>query len=149
LQQAAPEVWVEMSESDARRHGWAEGDVLRILTVRGQVDAKLRISGIRPGVLFLPFHYGYWDTGGGHEPGDHPGRAANELTVTDWDPASKQPLFKTGAARVERIEAGDGTPSAAPTTTASKPVGTATVPETAGGPAATASETFIDTSGSA
>ncbi len=32
LQQAAPEVWVEMSESDAHRHGWSEGDLLRITT---------------------------------------------------------------------------------------------------------------------
>jgi len=143
LQQAAPEVWVEMSVSDARRHGWSEGDLLRITTPRGRVDAKLRICGIRPGVLFLPFHYGYWDTPGGHEPGGAEGRAANELTLTDWDPASKQPLFKGGAARVERVAAGDGTPSAAPTTTASKPED-AGVPETGGGPDATATETFVE-----
>lgn len=148
LQNAAPEVWVEMSASDAQRHGWGEGDLLRITTPRGRVEARLRISGIRPGVLFLPFHYGYWDTPGGHEPGDAEGRAANELTVTDWDPASKQPLFKTGAARAERLLAGDGTPSAAPTTTASRPVGT-DVPDTVGGPAGTATETVVDTSGGA
>ncbi len=49
----------------------------------------------------MPFHYGYWDTPGGHEPANGAGRAANELTITDWDPVSKQPLFKTSAARVE------------------------------------------------
>ncbi|BDT91753.1 hypothetical protein IFM12275_17290 [Nocardia sputorum] len=44
----------------------------------------------------LPFHYGYRDRGDGtHD------RAANELT-TDVDPASKQPLFKTAAARIRR-----------------------------------------------
>jgi hypothetical protein len=55
-------------------------------------------TGIRAGVLFLPFHYGYWDTG---EPtGDQGERAANEPTLTDWDPVSKQPLFKTAAATI-------------------------------------------------
>ncbi len=66
------------------------------------MTARLRISGVRPGVLFLPFHYGYWDTGSGHEPDAH-GRAANELTLTDWDPASKQPILKTAAANATRI----------------------------------------------
>jgi len=32
-------------------------------------------------VLFLPFHYGYWDAGGA-APADEAGRAANELTIT-------------------------------------------------------------------
>jgi hypothetical protein len=27
------------------------------------------------------------------------------MTITDWDPVSKQPLFKLGAARLERVEA--------------------------------------------
>jgi hypothetical protein len=54
----------------------------------------VRISGIRDGVLFVPFHYGYWDAGDA-DPGAVVGRAANEMTITDWDPVSKQPLFKT------------------------------------------------------
>jgi hypothetical protein len=29
-------------------------------------------------------------------------RAANELTITAWDPVSKQPTFKSGAVRVRR-----------------------------------------------
>jgi len=104
LQRAAPEVWVELSEQDAVEHGWAAGDRVRIRTPRGSVEAPLRIGGIRPGVVFLPFHYGYWDTPGGHQPEGKDGRAANELTFTDWDPVSKQPLFKTAAAQVERID---------------------------------------------
>ncbi len=139
LQQAAPEVWVEMSGADAERHGWHEGDVLAVCTPRGRVRARLRVGGIRPGVVFLPFHYGYWDTEG-HAPADGLGRAANELTVTDWDPASKQPLFKSGAARLERIALADGVPAAAPTNTASAPSSPA-VPDTVGGPAGTAHET--------
>jgi anaerobic selenocysteine-containing dehydrogenase len=121
LQAAAPDVWVELSADDAGAYGIAEGDLAEVETPRGSVRAKVRISGIRNGVLFLPFHYGYWDTKGGHQP-DGAGRAANELTITDWDAASKQPIFKTAAARITRISGGDG-PSSAPTTTASAPAG--------------------------
>src|SRR5919112_1476422 len=38
LQRAAPEVWVELSDEDARAHGWAEGDLLRVTTARGRVE---------------------------------------------------------------------------------------------------------------
>ncbi|PYF97842.1 Molydopterin dinucleotide binding domain-containing protein [Georgenia satyanarayanai] len=138
LQAAAPEVWVELSVTDAAALGLAEGDLAEITTPRGSVRARVRISGIRDGVVFLPFHYGYWDTDAGHEP-DGTGRAANELTVTDWDPASKQPIFKTAAARVHKVDDGGGTPSSAPTTAGSAPVGYA-VPATVGGPAGTADE---------
>lgn len=120
LQAAAPEVWIEMSADDAGACGIAEGDVAEVETPRGSVRAQVRVSGIRHGVLFLPFHYGYWDTDGGHQP-DGAGRAANELTITEWDPASKQPIFKTAAARITRVGAGDG-PSKAPTNTASAPL---------------------------
>jgi len=88
-------------------------------------------------VIFLPFHYGYWDTPGGSTP-KGPGRAANELTPTDWDPVSKQPLFKTGAARLTRVAAATG-PAPAPTITASRPV-TSPVPPTRGGAAARTDE---------
>jgi anaerobic selenocysteine-containing dehydrogenase len=109
LQAAAPEVWVEMSLADAEDRGWTEGDLIAVTTPRGRVEAPLRVTGIRRGVVFLPFHYGYWDTELGHEPDGEHGRAANELTLTAWDPASKQPLFKTAAAQVERIRvAADG-----------------------------------------
>ncbi|WP_027935752.1 molybdopterin oxidoreductase family protein [Amycolatopsis sp. ATCC 39116] len=100
LRDAAPEVWVEMSEQDAKAHDLSEGDLAEITTPRGAVRARVRVSGIRDGVLFLPFHYGYWDA---DDPsGRH--RAANELTITDWDPVSKQPLFKTAAAAIRRAE---------------------------------------------
>ena len=141
LQDAAPDVWVELSAYDADLHGWSEGDLLRISTPRGRVEAKLRISGIRQGTLFLPFHYGYWDAAQGQS-----GHAANELTVTDWDPCSKQPLFKCAAARAERIAVGD-TPAPAPTTTASKPVG-GRVPPTRGGDAAAVVEDLAAEEGS-
>jgi hypothetical protein len=94
-------------------------------------------------VVFLPFHYGYWDTPAGYRPELVNGRAANELTVTDWDPVSKQPLFKSGAAKVERIRRGGGEPSAAPTTTGSEPVRDVGM-QTRGGPEAEAVEQLVD-----
>ncbi len=130
LRDAAPEVWVEVSLGDAERLGIAEGDLVEVRSRRGTLTAKARISGIRDGELFIPFHYGYWDADGdGHH------RAANELTVTDWDPASKQPTFKTAAAQLIRVGTGGSVPAPAPTTTASAPV-TPGVPATVGGDAA-------------
>ncbi|MFI7674194.1 molybdopterin oxidoreductase family protein [Actinophytocola sp. NPDC049390] len=133
LRDAAPDVWVEMSPADASAKGIGEGDVAELTTPRGTVRARVRISDIRDGVLFLPFHYGYWDAAGAKKD-----RAANELTITDWDPVSKQPLFKTAAAAIHRVAAAQG-PAPAPTTAASAPV-TPGVPATTGGPQANAVE---------
>ena len=121
LRRAAPEVWVEVSAADALEAGVHEGDPVEVRSRRGVVRARARVGGIRPGVLFVPFHYGYWDTDAADPDGERD-RAANELSATDWDPVSKQPLFKTAAVRLRRVGAGDGRPSPAPTTTASAPL---------------------------
>jgi anaerobic selenocysteine-containing dehydrogenase len=130
LQNAAPQPWVEMSAADAKRLGVNEGDVVDVATPRHSVVAQCRISGIRDGVVFVPFHYGYWDV---DDPGGHH-RAANEMTLTDWDPVSKQPIFKTAAAKVQRVRSGSSA-APAPTTTGSAPVN-GQVAATAGGHAA-------------
>ena len=105
LQAAAPDVWVELNPSDATDAGLAEGNLVRVVSPRGTLEAPARINGIRPGVIFVPFHYGYWDAGDGASPDGTAGRAANELTITAWDPVSKQPQFKLAAVRIERAEA--------------------------------------------
>jgi anaerobic selenocysteine-containing dehydrogenase len=132
LNAAAPDVWVETSQEDATALGLAEGDLAEIASPRGAVHARVRISEVRPGVLFLPFHYGYWELPDGAD-GDTHRRAANETTVTDWDPVSKQPIFKTSAARIRLLRRGDGSPAPAPTNTASAPVGPQPVAATLGG----------------
>ena len=104
LQAAAPEAWAEVSAEDAERLGAGDGDVLRLENDRGAVEAPVRIADIPPGTVFVPFHYGYWDRGSAGPDGAPP-RAANELTITAWDPVSKQPLFKVAAVRAERVEA--------------------------------------------
>ena len=102
--------------------------MVRVESPRGRMEAKARISGIKEGTVFVPFHYGYFDAPEGASPNAH-ARAANELTITDWDPASKQPLYKVGAVSVRKIAAGSG-PAPAPTTTASAPAGEGVAPTT-------------------
>lgn len=46
LNAAAPEVWVEVCASDAKSLGIGEGDVVRLESVRGAMEARARISGI-------------------------------------------------------------------------------------------------------
>lgn len=66
----------------------------------GEIVVPARITAIRAGTAFVPFHYGDWDLAPGDPDREHHRRAANELTITAWDPASKQPLFKVAAVRV-------------------------------------------------
>lgn len=61
---------------------------------QGVVRARGRVSGVRDGVLLLPFHYGYWD------------RAANELTVTTWGPAPTTTAFRPVGDHVPATSAG-------------------------------------------
>lgn len=113
LQDAAPNVWVELSVDDAKTYGISEGDMVRVASPRGSLSGRCRISGIRPGVIFIPFHYGYWDIDDEGRPVEG-GRAANELTITSWDPVSNQPLFKVGAVRVEKLAEMDVSVPSAP-----------------------------------
>jgi anaerobic selenocysteine-containing dehydrogenase len=110
LRAAAPDAYVQISPEDAERHGIAEGDMVEVESRRGKVQAPARIGDILPGHVFVPFHYGYWD-----EPGDAAderdngrrraeyARAANELTITAWDPVSKQPHFKYAAVKIKKV----------------------------------------------
>lgn len=110
LQAAAPEMWVELSQQDARSLGVTEGDVVQVTSRRGSVEAPARISHVRDGVVFAPWHYG-----------SSTRTAANELTISAWDPVSKQPELKVAAVSVRRLRAGNG-PAPAPNNTASAPV---------------------------
>ena len=58
LAEAAPDVWVELSSNDAAALGIAEGDRVRVHSPRGTIVGPARITGIREGVVFVPFHYG-------------------------------------------------------------------------------------------
>jgi anaerobic selenocysteine-containing dehydrogenase len=99
LNEAAPDAFVQISELDAATYQIAEGDMVKVESPRGKMYAPAVIGNIIPGLVFIPFHYGYWD---------HPDRlrAANELTIDEWDPVSKQPHYKYGAVRIKKAEEG-------------------------------------------
>jgi anaerobic selenocysteine-containing dehydrogenase len=137
LNRAAPSAWVEISQQDADSLTIAEGDLVKVSSRRGDLVVPARVGNVREGTVFAPFHYGYWEAGRS-DPGEHP-TAANELTCTEWDPVSKQPVFKNAAVRVEKLAPGVG-PSPAPTTTASAPANPLGVPPTIGGADADADE---------
>jgi anaerobic selenocysteine-containing dehydrogenase len=107
LQAAAPEVWAELAAEDVTSLGLDPGDLVDIVSPRGSIRAAVRAADVRAGTVFVPFHYGYWDTTGDRPAAGEPGSAANELTVTDWDPVSKQPLFKASAARLVPVGKSD------------------------------------------
>jgi anaerobic selenocysteine-containing dehydrogenase len=143
LDRAAPDAWVEISTDDAASLGVSEGDLVRVESRRGYIELKARISRIRDGVVFAPFHYGSWASpsatttrdGNSPDPSADPTgrpRAANELTLSLWDPVSKQPMFKVAAVRVTKL-ADARSPAPAPTTGASQPIAGSNVPETVGG----------------
>lgn len=84
------EVYAEMHPEDAAALGVAEGRLLRLVTRRGSVTAKLRlVPHIRKGVVFMPFHY---------EEGP-----ANMLTQNNTDPVCGIPEFKHCAVRIEHV----------------------------------------------
>jgi ferredoxin-nitrate reductase len=95
LNAAAPAAFVELSDGDAKRLGIAEGDVVEVRSRRGHVMVPARLGGIEPGVVFVPFHYG--DDGG------EAATSANRMTISGWDPVSKQPHFKYAAVAVRRV----------------------------------------------
>lgn len=96
LEEKAPDAFVEISQEDASAYGIHEGQMVEVRSRRGFALAPARITGIKPGVLFMPFHYGYWDKN------SRP-RAANEVTLPEWDPVSKQPHFKCSAVRIRLV----------------------------------------------
>jgi anaerobic selenocysteine-containing dehydrogenase len=100
LDAAAPDAWVELHAEDAEPLGIGEGDLVRLESPRGKLEAPARLTGIRPGTVFVPFHYGAWRHAG------KVSRAANELTITAWDPVSKQPIFKVAAVRLAKVREG-------------------------------------------
>lgn len=93
LHDAAPDAFIQMSEEDALKYGIADGDIVEVRSRRGRVEVPAQIGDIEPGIVFIPYHYGYWDD-------PERARAANELTLTEWDPVSKQPHYKYATVKI-------------------------------------------------
>jgi len=89
LNNLAPRCFVEMAHEDADRFEIAEGDVVRVVSRRGELTAQARISEKAvEGTVFLPFHFA--------------DAAANMLTNPVLDPVAKIPEFKVCAVRIEK-----------------------------------------------
>jgi anaerobic selenocysteine-containing dehydrogenase len=102
LNAAAPSAFVEMARSDADDLGVTDGELVEIRSRRGHVVVPVHLGGIEPGVVFIPFHYGDEDTD------DAPPTAANRLTMSGWDPVSKQPHFKYAAVAIKAVRSAGG-----------------------------------------
>jgi predicted molibdopterin-dependent oxidoreductase YjgC len=83
---------LDISPEDAERLGVVEGDRVRIVSRRGEVEAPVRMAlGLRPGLLFMTLHF--------------PDQVdVNNLTIDAWDPKSGTAEFKATAVRVEKRE---------------------------------------------
>jgi predicted molibdopterin-dependent oxidoreductase YjgC len=86
----APECFVELSAQDAEQYEIGEGDAIRVISKRGEIEAKAKVSNQAfTGTLFIPFHYA--------------DAAANTLTHAALDPASKIPEYKVCAVKIEKV----------------------------------------------
>lgn len=88
---AVPGPYVEIHPDLAARSDIADGDTVRVTSVRGSLVAPARLTDtVRPDTVFVPFH---WAGPGG----------ANEVTNDTLDPISRMPEVKVCAVSVTRV----------------------------------------------
>ena len=81
---------LEISIEDARDLSLADGDIVRVFSRRGQIEARIQVTNRVPkGVVFMTFHFKE--------------SAANILTSSESDPTSKTPELKVATVRIEKI----------------------------------------------
>ncbi len=85
------EGYVEVNFDDATKLGVSGGETVRIVSRRGEISVKARITHIIPaGTVFIPFHFAE--------------SAANMLTSgSSLDPVAKIPELKVCAIRMEKV----------------------------------------------
>jgi predicted molibdopterin-dependent oxidoreductase YjgC len=85
--------FIELSPEDADQLRLVDGEIARVASRRGAVEAPVRVDpSLRPGLAFMTFHF--------PEQVD-----VNLLTIDATDPKSGTAEFKAAAIRVEKIEA--------------------------------------------
>ncbi|MEE8204984.1 MAG: molybdopterin dinucleotide binding domain-containing protein, partial [Dehalococcoidales bacterium] len=83
---------VEINPEDASNLGIADGEPVKVISRRGAVTARARLTDISPaGVIFMTFHFAESPT--------------NQLTNPVLDPVAKIPEFKVCAVRIEKTGA--------------------------------------------
>ncbi len=89
LNELAPSSFVEISADDADAYNIVDGDILKISSRRGEIEAEAKISDKAvSGTVFIPFHYA--------------AAAANMLTNSALDPVAKIPEYKVCAVRLSK-----------------------------------------------
>jgi formate dehydrogenase alpha subunit len=84
--------YVEVNPEDAEELQIKEGEMVKLSSRRGTIEAAARLSSsVGPGVLFVPIHFG-----------ESP---ANMLTNPACDPEAKIPEFKVCAVQLEKLSA--------------------------------------------
>jgi predicted molibdopterin-dependent oxidoreductase YjgC len=87
---------LDISPEDAERLGLAEGERVRVISRRGQVETPIRIdASLRPGLTFMTLHF-------------QDEVATNILTIDATDPKSGTAEFKATAIRVEKLPVAAG-----------------------------------------
>ncbi len=83
---------LDMSPEDVEAFGLADGERVRVVSRRGQVEVPIRIDpSLRPGLTFMTLHF-------------QDDVATNLLTIDATDPKSGTAEFKATAIRIERLE---------------------------------------------
>ncbi|HEV3327264.1 MAG TPA: molybdopterin-dependent oxidoreductase [Puia sp.] len=97
LRQHAPQAFLELHPDDAGMLAVQEGEIVSIMSRRGEVRAPARLTdAIKRGAVFLPMHWG-------KILGSDLNRT-NNLTHNLVDPVSKEPDFKFCAVRVSKYK---------------------------------------------
>ena len=97
LDRLAPEERIQMHPEDAERLGIGPGDWVRVISRRGEIRARVRLTDrSAPGMVFGTFHFSE--------------APINTLTNDALDPVAKIPEYKVAAVRVEKVydDRGDG-----------------------------------------
>ncbi|MEM2875783.1 MAG: molybdopterin-dependent oxidoreductase, partial [Candidatus Bathyarchaeia archaeon] len=82
---------VEINPKDASRLGIKDGDKIRIISRRGEIITRAKLTErSAEGLIFIPFHF--WEA------------AANILTNDATDPEAKIPEYKVAAVKIIKIE---------------------------------------------
>lgn len=82
---------LDLSPEDAQRLGISDGELVRVSSPRGQVEAPARLDpGLRPGLVFMTLHF--------------PDEVdVNQLTIDATDPKAGTAEFKAAAVRVDKL----------------------------------------------
>jgi assimilatory nitrate reductase catalytic subunit len=84
-----------MHPADMARRGLADGDIAQVRSRRGRLALRVEASQeMRAGQVFLPMHWGGQFMSG---------LGVNALTLSAFDPQSKQPELKHAAVQVEKL----------------------------------------------